>query len=289
MVAPPSKISEGTMMLTIALFGAGGNMGTRILSRLRDDADYRMLYVEADEARRQALREQGLQPTTAEQAAREADVAILAVPDRLIGTVAEDIVSALKSGAMVMCLDAAAPYAGKLPPREDISYFVTHPTHPPLFAEQPDAEARRDFFGGVAKQSIVCALMQGPEDDYGKGEQIARKMFGPILRSHRVTVEQLALLEPALAETVAATCITVVREAMDEALRRGVPEQAARDFLLGHLNIELAILFGECQWQFSAGAQRAVEDAKRDLFRPDWRKVFDPAQLRKSVLSITEG
>ena len=118
-------------MTTVALFGAAGNMGTRISERLRDDPEYRMLYVEADEAGEARLRERGLEPTSRDDAVAQADVVILAVPDVFVGRVAEDIVSSLKSGAMVMTLDPAAPYGGKLPAREDISYFVTHPAHPP--------------------------------------------------------------------------------------------------------------------------------------------------------------
>src|SRR2546422_5957973 len=41
------------------------------------------------------------------------------------------------------------------------------------------------------------------------------------------------------------------------------PAQAARDFLLGHINIELAILFNEIDWEFSAGCKKAIADAKR--------------------------
>jgi hypothetical protein len=196
----------------------------------------------------------------------------------------------MKSGAMLICLDPAAPYGGKLPQRADVTYFVTHPAHPPVFNDEKDQEARRDFFGsGKAKQAIVSALMQGPEADYAKGEAISRKIFGPILRSHRVTVEQMAMLEPALSETVAATCITVMREAMDEAIRRGVPAEAARDFLLGHIWIELAIVFNETPWHFSAGAQKAIADAKPMLFQPDWKKVFEEKHLRESVERITGG
>lgn len=275
-------------MMTIALFGAAGNMGTRITNRLRDEREYRMLYVEADEAGEARLRERGLAPTSKEEAVGQADVVILAVPDVFIGPVAEDVVPSLKSGAMVMCLDPAAPYGGKLPKRDDISYFITHPAHPPLFNEETDPEARRDFFGsGKAKQSIVCALMQGPEEDYARGEAIAAKMFGPLLRSHRVTVDQMALLEPVLTETVAATCASVIREAMDEAIRRGVPAEAARDFLLGHINIALAIVFDELDWDFSVGAKKAIAAAKERLFQPDWKKVFEPESLRESVARIT--
>ena len=175
-----------------------------------------------------------------------------------------------------------------LPKRPDISYFVTHPAHPPVFNDEADMEARRDFFGsGKAKQALVCALMQGPESAYARGEALARRIFGPVLRAHRVTVEQMAILEPALSETVAATCLTIIREAMDEAIRRGVPAQAARDFLMGHINIELAIVFNEIDWQFSAGAQKAIEEAKKVLFQPDWKRVFEPASIRESVEKIT--
>lgn len=275
-------------MLTVALFGAAGNMGTRITDKLRDDPEYQLLYVEPGDAGQAKLRGKGLTLTPPAQAASAADIAILAVPDALVGRVAAEVIPLLKPGALVICLDPAAPYGGKLPPRSDISYFVTHPAHPPLFNDEADLEARRDFFGGgKARQAIVSALMQGPDADYAKGETISRRIFGPVLRSHRVTVEQMAILEPVLSETVAATCITMIREAMDEAVRRGVPPEAARDFLLGHLNIELAILFNETTWQFSAGCKKAIADAKLQLFQADWMKVFEPAQIRKSVANIT--
>src|SRR5687767_4255272 len=278
------------MTTTIALFGAAGNMGTRISNTLKDDSEFRVLHIEAAEKGRDKLRERGINAVTKEEALPQAEVAILAVPDALIGKVAQEVVPGMKSGAMLICLDPAAPYAGKLPNRSDVSYFVTHPAHPPVFNDETDPEARRDFFGsGKARQAIVSALMQGPESDYARGEAISRKIFGPILRSHRVTVEQMAMLEPALSETVAATCITVIREALDEAVRRGVPAEAARDFLMGHLNIELAILFNEINWQFSAGCQRAIAEAKSKLFRPDWKKVFEPEELRASVEKITNG
>jgi D-apionate oxidoisomerase len=278
------------MTITIALFGAAGNMGTRISHTLQSDGEYRLLHVESGETGQAKLRERGISPVDKAEALPQADVLILAVPDALIGKVAHEVVPGMKSGAMLICLDPAAPYAGKLPTRSDVTYFVTHPAHPPVFNDEKDEEARRDYFGsGKARQSIVSALMQGPESDYARGETISRKIFGPVLRSHRVTVEQMAMLEPALSETVAATCITIMREAMDEAIRRGVPPEAARDFLLGHIWIELAIVFNETPWHFSAGAQKAIEDAKAILFKPDWKKVFDPTCLRESVERITSG
>lgn len=277
-------------MITIAVFGAAGNMGTRVVRAFQGDADYRLLLVESGEAGLKKLQERGLAVTPADQAAGSADVAVLAVPDVYIGRVAAEVAPMLRPGAMVMCLDPAAPRAGRLPQRPDISYFITHPAHPPVFNDEMDMTARRDFFGsGLAKQAIVCALMQGPEEDYAKGEKIAARMFGPILRAHRVTVDQMALLEPALSETLAATCLSVIREGLDEVAARGVPYDAARDFLMGHINIELAILFNEIDWKFSAGAQFAIAEAKKVLFQPDWKRIFEPESVLNSVVRISGG
>jgi D-apionate oxidoisomerase len=185
-------------------------------------------------------------------------------------------------------LDAAAPHAGELPERGDVTYFVTHPCHPPLFDDETDPAARADFFGGVrARQHIVCALMQGPEEHYELCEQVARAIYKPVMRSHRVSVEQLAILEPALSETVGATLVTAMREAVDEAVRRGVPREAAMDFMLGHLKIELGILFGAFPGQFSDGALMAIENAKPQILREDWlENVFAPEAVMRSVKDI---
>lgn len=276
------------MTMNVAVFGAAGSMGTRVTNALKDDPAYRMLYVEAGDAGQARLRERGIESTSQEEAVGEADVVIFAVPDTVVGSVAREVVPSLKSGTMVVTLDPAAAYGGELPEREDVSYFITHPAHPPIYNDETDPEARRDYFGsGKARQAIVNALMQGPEEDYAKGEEIARKLWGPVLRSHRVTVEQMAILEPVLSETVTATCLTIIREAVDEAAERGVPFEAARDFVLGHINVELAILFDELDWELSAGAQLAVEEAKKDIFQPDWKKVFEPENIKASVAKIT--
>jgi hypothetical protein len=183
------------------------------------------------------------------QSARHAagTLAALGSTDKILKTFVKD----LRSGAKVVMLDAAAPHAGELPEREDITYFVTHPCHPPIFNDETDPKAITDYFGGVhAKQHIVCALMQGPESHYAECEEIARQIYKPVMRAHRCMVEQLAILEPALSETVGATFALTLREAADEAVRRGAPRQAAIDFIIGHLNIELAIAFGIFpEWQ----------------------------------------
>lgn len=274
---------------TVALFGAAGSMGTRASRALKDDPAYRVLHIEHG-AGLAKLKDRGIEAFTAADACPKADVVLLTVPDEAIGPVAHQVVPLVRPKTLVICLDAAAPHAGRLPKRDDISYFVTHPAHPPIYNDEQSTEARRDFFGsGLAKQSIVSALMQGTEDDYRVGEELSRKMFGPILRSFRITVEQMALLEPGLSETAAATCLSAIRDALDVVVAKGVPADAARDFLMGHLNVEIAILFNEIDWKFSAGCQQAIDEARPKLFRDDWKRVFDPAEIAASCRRITGG
>jgi hypothetical protein len=276
-------------MTKIALLGAGGKMGVRLATNLRKTR-FEIAPVEVAEAGRARLKDAtGLECMEEGQALSRADVVLLAVPDRMIGEIAHNVVPKLDAGTAVIVLDAAAPHAGEMPERADLTYFVTHPCHPPIFNDEITAEAKADFFGGIAaKQHIVCALMQGPEEHYALCEEVARAIYAPVMRAHRCTVEQIAILEPALSETVGATMALALREAADEAVRRGVPEQAAHDFLLGHLTIELAIAFGIFpEGKFSDGALHAIAQAKPLIFKEDWlERVFAPAAVLQSVKDI---
>ncbi|QPC42815.1 NAD(P)-binding domain-containing protein [Kaustia mangrovi] len=275
-------------MTRIALLGAGGKMGLRLARNLADEP-YEVDHVEISQAGRERLADAlGVTCADPDEALARADVVLMAVPDAAIGKIARGFVDKIPGGCAVIMLDAAAPHAGELPERADITYFVTHPCHPPIFNEETRMEAKTDYFGGEhARQHIVCALMQGPEEHYAPCEAIARAIYKPVMRSHRVSVEQMAILEPALSETVAATLVTALREATDEAARRGVPHQAAMDFMLGHLNVELAILFEAFPGQFSDGALLAIENAKAEIFRDGWLdRVFAPEAVMRSVKGI---
>ncbi len=276
------------MVTTVALFGAGGKMGLR-LSRNLQASPYRVRHVEPGPGGRQRLKEElGIDCLPAETAVQGADAVILAVPDTLIGTLAAQISPHLPAGTMLITLDAAAPFAGHLPDRPDLTYFVAHPCHPPIFNDETQEPARRDYFGGAhARQSIVSALMQGPASAWDLGEAIARTIYAPILRSHRLTVEQMALLEPGLSETVCATLLDTMREAMDEVVARGVPEIAARDFLLGHMTILAAVIFKQIPGQFSDACNKAITFGKPRLLRDDWKQVFDHAEIAESIRRIT--
>ncbi len=276
-------------MTKIALLGAGGKMGVRLATNLkksRFDVDHVEVSNEGRARLKSAL---GVDCVDQDEALAGADVVVMAVPDRLIGKIAHAIVDKVRPGTSFIVLDAAAPHAGEMPERADVTYFVTHPCHPPLFNDEVTEEAKKDFFGGIAaKQHIVCALMQGPEEHYKLCEEVARTIYGPVMNAHRCTVEQIAILEPALSETTAITMCIMLREAAEEAIRRGVPRDAAIDFLMGHLTIGLSIAFEIFpEGKFSDGALYAIEQAKPQIFRDGWLdRVFNREAVLKSVKEI---
>jgi len=276
-------------MTKIALLGAGGKMGVRLATNLQG-SPYEVLHVEPSEEGRARLKAAtGAECVDGDNALSDTDAVLMAVPDRLIGKIAHTFINKVKPGTAIIMLDAAAPHAGELPKRDDVTYFVTHPCHPPIFNDEVTPEGKNDFFGGVhAKQHIVCALMQGPDEHYQMCEDIARTIYKPVMRAHRVTVEHIAIMEPALSETIGATMCLALREATDEAVRRGVPRQAATDFMLGHLTIELAIAFEIFkEGKFSDGALYAIQQAKPLIFKEGWLDtIFDPAAVKRSVEEI---
>lgn len=276
-------------MTKVALFGAGGKMGVR-LSRNLAKTDFEVSHIEVSDVGKARLKsEVGVDAVDVATGIAGAEVVVLAVPDTVIGKVASGIVADLAPGTMVVILDAAAPFAGHLPARDDITYFVTHPCHPPIFNNESTEEGRNDHFGGIAaQQGVVNALMQGPEEHYALGDAIARAIYAPVARTYRVSVEQMALLEPGLSETVCASLLVVMREAMDEVVDRGVSYDCARDFLLGHMNILGAVIFDEVKGgQFSDACNKAIEFGKPALMRDDWKKVLEPGEIAASIQRIT--
>ena len=129
--------------------------------------------------------------------------------------------------------------------------------------------------------------MQGPEEHYALGEEVAKIIWAPVMNSHRITVEQMAMLEPGLSETLCASLLVVMREAMDEVVARGVPKAAARDFLLGHMNVLGAVIFEETPGVFSDACNKAIEFGKPMLMRDDWKKIFEWDELTASIKRIT--
>lgn len=274
--------------MKLTLMGAGGKMGCRIADNLIKRSDFDVRYVEVSPAGLERLAERGLRATPQAEALAHGEAVILALPDALLGRITAEVVPALRPGTLVVTLDPAAAYAGALAMRDDLDYFIAHPCHPPLFNDEVTDEARRDWFGGVvARQHIVCALHAGREGAYAAGEIIARAIYAPVMNAHRVTTEQMALLEPALVETTAGTCIAVMKEAYDEVVRLGVPPEAAFEFLSGHVRTIFASIFGVSGFPLSDGANYAIAQARRDLLQPDWQhKLLSLESLKRSVSEI---
>ena len=274
--------------MKVVLIGAGGKMGCRLTRNLKN-SEFEISYVEISEKGIENLKELGVKTSPAELVVPESDIVILAVPDVALAKVSEITIPKMKSGALVMTLDPAVARAGRLFLREDVSYFIAHPSHPSVFNWEPTPEAQADFFGGtLAKQTIVCALMQGNEADYELGETVAKTMYAPVSKAFKITMEQMALLEPALVETLSSSCLDLVREGMEEIIARGVPREAAREFLLGHINIQLAVLFKELpNAVFSDAANKALVRGRSILFKDDWKQIFEPENVLQQVIDIT--
>ncbi|MFB2553215.1 phosphogluconate dehydrogenase C-terminal domain-containing protein [Ensifer soli] len=278
------------MTISVALLGAGGKMGFRVTRKLVE-AGYDVRAVEIGAPGKARLAEAGIDAVAIEEGVPGARVVVMALPDNMIGDVARQISPMLAAGTMLLVLDAAAPYAGDLPKdRPDLTYFVGHPCHPPLFNDETDWDARRDYHGGIARQSIVCALTQGPEEDYALGEEICRAMWSPIIDCHRVTLEQLAILEPGLSEMVAMPFVDTMVEAVEECERRyGIPRKAALDFLIGHLNVEIAMWFGYSPKVPSDAALRLMRFAKGVVVKEDWREALSPDKVKEAAELIVYG
>lgn len=278
------------MIKKIVLVGAGGKMGCRLTDNLKDNTLYEVAYLELSDAGLNRLAQRGIKPSD-EEVIKEADAVILAVPDILIGKVAAGMINKFKAGCIVITLDPAAAFGGHLPSRKDITYFVTHPTHPSVFNWESDEKKHFDYFGGItAHQAIVCALMQGPEEHYEMSEALAKNFYAPVTRAHRITVEQMALLEPGLAETFLGAVMFTMREALDEVVAKGVPREAAFDFFMGHINIDLALCFDQIPGGvFSDACYKAIQIGKPLIFKEDWKKVLDRNHVQYQIEMMTKA
>jgi len=277
--------------LTIAVIGAGGKMGMRVSNNLQR-SNHHVLYAENSPAGQQRTTDAGRTVTDATEAVADADVVILAVPDIALGPVSSNLVPQLRPGTIVLTLDPAAAYANLLYQRSDIEYAVAHPCHPSVFLQRKTEAELNDTFGGIAaRQEVVAALESGDSEKQAVAEEVIRQMYAPVIDVHWVTVKQLAYLEPTLVEVVACMVGDLLNEALQETVNTvGVPEQAARAMLMGHIQVALANgLRGDNP--FSDACLIAMDYGREKIIKDDWKSIFNDDELDhvlKQMLHLDE-
>ena len=264
---------------TITVIGAGGKMGMRISANLQHSA-YQVFYCENSPQAQQQVTAQGRELSDAASVVLLSDVVILAVPDIVLGKVSQSVVPQMQSGAVLLTLDPAAAYANLIAQRDDIEYAVAHPCHPSVFLARYTKEEHADAFGGVAAvQHVAAAWESGSAEQKAELSKVISVMYGPVDQVHWVTVTQLAYLEPTLVETVACMVGAFMKEALDETVKHsGVPEEAAKAMLYGHIQIALAVAFRATN-PFSDACMIAMEYGREKIVKPDWKQIFDQKEL----------
>ncbi|ERH66813.1 oxidoreductase [Pantoea dispersa EGD-AAK13] len=268
---------------TITVIGAGGKMGMRISANLQHSA-YQVFYCENSPQAQQQVIAQGRELSDAASVVPLSDVVILAVPDIVLGKVSQSVVPQMQSGAVLLTLDPAAAYANLIAQRDGIEYAVAHPCHPSVFLARYTKEEHADAFGGVAAvQHVAAAWESGSAEQKAELSKVISVMYGPVDQVHWVTVTQLAYLEPTLVETVACMVGAFMKEALDETVKHsGVPEEAAKAMLYGHIQIALAVAFRATN-PFSDACMIAMEYGREKIIKPDWKQIFDQQELDKVI------
>ena len=268
-----------TTLKTITVIGAGGKMGMRISANLQN-SDYQVFYCENSPQAQSQVSAQGRELSSAESVVPHSDVVILAVPDIVLGKVSEAVVPLMKAGATLLTLDPAAAYANLIAQRDGIDYAVAHPCHPSVFLQRYTKEEHADAFGGIAAvQHVAASFEAGSDAQKAELSKVISMMYGPVEQVHWVTVKQLAYLEPTLVETVACMAGAFMKEALDETVKHsGVPEEAAKAMLYGHIQIALAVAFRATN-PFSDACMIAMEYGREKIIKPDWKQIFDEKEL----------
>lgn len=272
----------------VVIMGAGGKMGLRAAEKIGKSRRYKVMLCESDRDRAKALGKEGFEVNAPSAVLPKADFVLLAVPDALIGQISHEVVPLMKDKATLIMLDAAAAYVNQLPDPGSLTFMITHPCHPPFFTDQATAEARRDYFGGTAQQDIIVSLAAGSESSFEAGTELCKAIFAPVRKAYRVTPEQFAFLEPAMSELVVATAATLMRNSLDAAIQKGVPQDAAYAFMAGHARIAMAIVFGAEKSPFSDACKIAIQWGTREIVRPDWKKVFDRGPLADAISEMLQ-
>jgi hypothetical protein len=265
--------------LTVTVLGAGGKMGMRVSNNL-ERSPHRVFYSENHPAAMERVRATGRELSDPSSAVAQSDVIVMAVPDILLGQVSESIVPQTKPGAVLLTLDPAALYAGLIAHRDDLYFAVAHPCHPSVFLQRKNSEEWADTFGGIAApQDVVAALESDDQPVRDRTEAVIRAIYSPVIDVHWVTVKQLTVLEPTVTETITCMVSGLLKDVLKEAVETaGIPEQAVRAMLFGHVQIALAnSLLGSNA--FSDAAMIAMAYGREKVIKDSWKEIFDDAEL----------
>ncbi|WP_078392881.1 phosphogluconate dehydrogenase C-terminal domain-containing protein [Shouchella patagoniensis] len=263
----------------ITLIGAGGKMGTRITANLIKNGGFITHFCESSANKKEELATKGIQVREVSEVVPDSDFIILATPDTVLGPVSAQVVPMMKPDAVLITLDPAAAYANLLADRDEITSVVAHPCHPSVFGKHLTEEEHADFFGGIAaKQDVVAAKYSGKDSLYEQSKEVIRSMYAPVETVHTITVKQMAILEPTLAEVITCMIGTVLNESLEETVKKGVPEEAAKAMLYGHIQIALAVALKGTN-PFSDACMVAIEYGKEAIIKEDWKRVFDDEAL----------
>lgn len=78
-----------------------------------------------------------------------------------------------------------------------------------------------------------------------------------------------------------------MKQEMDEVVARGVPQEAARDFLPGHMNMLATVPFERVERVFSDVCCKAIENGPPLPTKDDCKRVFDPDEIATRIERIT--
>ena len=79
-------------------------------------------------------------------------------------------------------------------------------------------------------------------------------------------------------------------EAVEEcATKYGIDREAAFDFMIGHLNVEIAMWFGYSPKVPSEAALNLMRFAKSVVVREDWRAALSPAKVKEAATLIVNS
>ena len=262
----------------VSVIGATGVFGAQVVKNLLRGDRKEKYQVLICKTTGQSFGKVGeLEAVELDEAIPKSDFIILCVEDFEIKDYSNKIVPLMKPGATMILVDASAAYIGDLMMKDGCSFVMVHPCHPPLFG--PPEEKGED---------IVVCLIKGNESAFEEAKNVCIDMFESVKKVHRVTVEQMVLLEPAAAEIIFNPAALLIKRTIDKVISMGVPKETAESFLLGHALTGLKIVFGKDPHGWTRTADAAAKIGFDLIINKNWEKIFDREELKHLIRRIFE-